>query len=71
MSEVANIPELDIDPYSAENLVDPYPMHQRMREADPVVRLNLAVPNDAATFISSAGVGLRIQPRGAWTEPDP
>src|SRR5690606_21576246 len=62
----------DIDPYSAENLIDPYPMHQRMREAGPVVKLTPypslvacarheqvhAVFNDHASFISGAGVGL-------------
>ncbi|WP_341887858.1 cytochrome P450 [Variovorax sp. YR752] len=72
MNETANLPELDIDPYSAENLIDPYPMHQRMREAGPVVKLTPypslvacarheqvhAVFNDHATFISGAGVGL-------------
>jgi cytochrome P450 len=72
MNETANIPVLDIDPYVAENLIDPYPMHERMREAGPVVRLQPypslvacarheqvhAVLNDHANFISGAGVGL-------------
>lgn len=72
MNETANLPELDIDPYSAENLIDPYPMHEHLREAGPVVRLTPypsvvvcarheqvhAVFNDHATFISGAGVGL-------------
>ncbi len=72
MNETANLPELDIDPYSAENLIDPYPMHERLREAGPVVRLTPypsvvvcgrheqvhAVFNDHGTFISGAGVGL-------------
>lgn len=72
MNETANLPELDDDPYSAENLIDPYPMHERMREAGPVVKLTPypslvacarheqvhAVFNDHATFISGAGVGL-------------
>lgn len=67
-----NLPELELDPYSAENLIDPYPMHQRMREAGPVVKLTPypslvacarheqvhAVFNDHATFSSGAGVGL-------------
>lgn len=66
------IPELDIDPYAEANLIDPYPMHQRMREAGPVVRLTPyptlvacpwhesvhAVMNNHAVFISGAGVGL-------------
>jgi hypothetical protein len=42
MNEITNVPELDIDPYAAENLIDPYPMHQRIREAGPVVRLTRA-----------------------------
>jgi 4-methoxybenzoate monooxygenase (O-demethylating) len=68
----ASIPELDIDPYQTENLIDPYPMHQRIREAGPVVRLTPysgllvcarhaevhAVLNDHEAFISGAGVGL-------------
>ncbi|HEU0203970.1 MAG TPA: cytochrome P450 [Burkholderiaceae bacterium] len=72
MNETQAIPELDIDPYAPANLLDPYPMHQRMREAGPVVRLKPyptlvacarhaevhAVLNDHATFISGAGVGL-------------
>lgn len=66
------IPELDIDPYSTENLLDPYPMHERIRAAGPVLRLTPyprlvvcarhaevhAVLNDHETFISGAGVGL-------------
>ena len=67
----SRIPELDIDPYAEANLLDPYPMHERLREAGPVLRLRPygvlacarhaevhAVFNDHASFISSAGVGL-------------
>lgn len=68
----ATIPELDIDPYQSENLIDPYPMHQRIRDAGPVVRLTPysglvacarhaevhAVLNDHEAFVSGAGVGL-------------
>ena len=66
-----DIPELDLDPYSEANLLDPYPMHERLREAGPVLRLTHygivgcarhapvhAVLNDAEHFISGAGVGL-------------
>lgn len=66
-----DLPELDIDPYSPENLIDPYPMHERLREAGPVVWLKPygivgcarheqvhAVLNDHVNFISGAGVGL-------------
>lgn len=69
---INTIPELDIDPYLEENLIDPYPMHETIREAGPVVRLKPypdmvacgrhaevhAVLNDWETFISGAGVGL-------------
>jgi len=72
MNEISQIPELDIDPYAADNLIDPYPMHARMREAGPVLRLKPypslvacarheqvhAVLNDHESFISGAGAGL-------------
>lgn len=72
MNETLSIPELDFDPYATANLLDPYPMHQAVREAGPVVKLRPypslvacarheqvhAVLNDHATFISGAGVGL-------------
>lgn len=72
MTETISIPELDFDPYAADNLNDPYPMHQAVREAGPVVRLKPyptlvatarheqvhAVLNDHVHFISGAGVGL-------------
>jgi len=72
MNTTPAIPELDFDPYAPEVLLDPYLMHQALREAGPVVRLKPypslvacarheqvhAVLNDHATFISGAGVGL-------------
>ena len=72
MNKVATIPQLDFDPYASENLLDPYPMHEAVREAGPVVKLRPyptlvacarheqvhAVLNDHASFISGAGVGL-------------
>jgi len=72
MNETATLPELDFDPYASENLLDPYPMHEAVREAGPVVKLRPyptlvacgrheqvhAVLNDHANFISGAGVGL-------------
>lgn len=72
MSDTLNILDLEIDPYSVENLLDPYPMHERLREAGPVVRLTPyanvvacgrhaevhAVFSDHVNFISGAGVGL-------------
>ena len=33
------IPELDVDPFSTENLTDPHPMYEQLREAGPLVRL--------------------------------
>lgn len=72
MDDTLTLPELDVDPYAADNLIDPYPMHERMRETGPVVRLKPypgvvacarheqvhAVLNDHEAFISGAGVGL-------------
>jgi 4-methoxybenzoate monooxygenase (O-demethylating) len=72
MTSTVTMPELDVDPYAEANLLDPYPMHQRMRDAGPVVRLTPypslvacarhaevhAVLTDHENFISGAGVGL-------------
>jgi 4-methoxybenzoate monooxygenase (O-demethylating) len=72
MNHIHEVPELDIDPYSVENLTDPYPMHERMREAGPVVRLKPypdvvacarysdthTVFNNHQQFISGAGGGM-------------
>lgn len=72
MNPSVDCPELDIDPYETANLLDPYPMHRRLRDAGPVVRLAPysgvvacarhaevhAVLNDHENFISGAGVGL-------------
>lgn len=65
------IPELDVDPYAHDSLLNPYPMHEIMREAGPVVKLKnypvyacarhqevQQVLSDYENFISSAGVGL-------------
>lgn len=67
----AQIPHLDIDPFSDEMIDEPYAMHEIVREAGPVVYLPtydlIAVGRHAEvqsvmmnweTFISSAGVGL-------------
>ena len=66
-----SIPVLDVDPYAAHNLLDPYPMHELMRESGPVFKLKdypvyacarheqvHQVLTDYETFISGAGVGL-------------
>jgi cytochrome P450 len=65
------VPHLDFDPFSIEFFADPFPTHERMREAGPVVYLDKwgtygvaryaevhAVLNDPQTFCSSRGVGL-------------
>jgi 4-methoxybenzoate monooxygenase (O-demethylating) len=65
------IPSLDVDPFSIEFFENPHPVHEVLREAGPVVRLDKwniygvaryaevhAVLNDPLTFCSSRGVGL-------------
>ncbi|HET6184149.1 MAG TPA: cytochrome P450 [Acetobacteraceae bacterium] len=66
-----DLPELDIDPFSAEFFENPFPMHSALREAGPVVRLPRygvvgvaryaevrAVLSDWQSFSSARGVGL-------------
>jgi cytochrome P450 len=65
------VPHLDFDPFSIEFFADPFPTHEKLREAGPVVYLDKwdvygvaryeqvhAVLNDPLTFCSSRGVGL-------------
>ena len=65
------VASLDLDPYSPEWLRDPYPFHEMLREAGPVVRLSKygvwalaryehvrSTLNRWEVFCSSAGVGL-------------
>jgi cytochrome P450 len=65
------VPHLDIDPFAIEFFADPFPTHEVLREAGPVVYLDKwnvygvaryaevhAVLNDPMTFCSSRGVGL-------------
>jgi cytochrome P450 len=65
------VPHLDIDPFSMAFFADPYPAHEALREAGPVVYLDKwniygvaryaqvhAMLNDPAAFCSSRGVGL-------------
>ncbi|WP_315833722.1 cytochrome P450 [Bradyrhizobium prioriisuperbiae] len=65
------IPSLDVDPFSMEFFANPHPVHEVLREAGPVVRLDKwnvfavaryaevhAVLNDPQTFCSRRGVGL-------------
>ncbi|MFC0550839.1 cytochrome P450 [Planotetraspora thailandica] len=62
---------LDDDPFSDDFLADPYPRHERIRDAGPVVRLSrygiwasarheqvFAALTDWRTFSSASGVGL-------------
>lgn len=64
-------PILDLDPFSHDYIIDPYPFHRQMREAGPVVWLKKygiwsvsryaqvkAVLQDPETFCSGQGVGL-------------
>jgi 4-methoxybenzoate monooxygenase (O-demethylating) len=68
---MTRIPSLDLDPFSIEFFENPHPVHEMLREAGPVVRLDKwniygvaryaevhAVLNDPQTFCSSRGVGL-------------
>src|SRR6478736_443258 len=70
-SAVSGVPHLDVDPFDMNFFADPYPTHELLREAGPVVYLDKwnvygvaryaevhAVLNDPATFCSSRGVGL-------------
>src|SRR3954471_6589811 len=65
------IPHFDFDPFSTEFFADPFPTHEKLREAGPVVYLDKwgvygvaryeqvhTVLNDPVTFCSSRGVGL-------------
>ncbi|MGO9358427.1 MAG: cytochrome P450 [Xanthobacteraceae bacterium] len=67
----AEIPSLDLDPFSIAYFDDPFPHQELLRETGPVVRLDkwnvhgvaryaevFAVLNDPQTFCSSRGVGL-------------
>lgn len=64
-------PALDVDPFTHEYIIDPYPFHRQMRDAGPVVWLERygiwsvsryaqvkAVLHDPSTFCSGLGVGL-------------
>ena len=71
MPSAPAFPVSDIDPFSDEFLTDPYPFHERLREAGPVVWLERyglwacarhaevqAALTDWQTFSSAAGVGI-------------
>ncbi|MBO4225601.1 cytochrome P450 [Bradyrhizobium neotropicale] len=65
------VPHLDVDPFAIAFFADPFPTHEVLREAGPVVYLDKwnvygvaryaevhAMLNDPLTFCSSRGVGL-------------
>jgi cytochrome P450 len=69
--EQSTYPVSDVDPFSREYLVDPYPFHEQLREAGPMVWLHKwncwgtgrykemnEILADPQTFCSGAGVGI-------------
>lgn len=81
--EPLGAPVSDLDPYADEVLDDPYPHYEALRELGPVVYLRRydafglarhaeidAVLRDAASFCSSAGVGLaNFHVEEPWRKP--
>lgn len=78
----SGVPTIDKDPYSTEYLIDPYPFHEELREAGPVVWLEpygvwatgryehvRDILTDWRTFMSGAGVGLIDLRVDAWRPP--
>ena len=73
----------DIDPFSRAFLADPYPFHEQLREAGPVVRLTRynvwavtryehvhAILSDWQTFGSGGGVGIsNFHKEANWRPP--
>lgn len=70
-AENSSVTVLDVDPFAETNLVDPYPMHEDLRESGAVVYLEryrvwamarhaevYAALTDHETFCSSRGAGL-------------
>jgi cytochrome P450 len=70
--ELQHVPVLDIDPYDIEVLRDPYPFHEALREAGPVVYIKAhdvyavgryaeskAVMSDWNRFTHRGGVGIQ------------
>lgn len=78
--KVVSLPD---DPYAVENIVDPYPLHEKLREAGPVVWLEKCgvyalaryepvyeVLADFETFCSSGGLGPQdIRKQDGWRPP--
>ena len=73
----------DIDPFSNEFLADPYPFHQQLREAGPIVRLTrhnvwasgryeqvYSILNNWQSFGSAGGVGIsNFHKEANWRPP--
>jgi cytochrome P450 len=76
-------PVLEVDPFSHDYILNPYPYHRQLRDAGPAVRLKQwdvwavarhtqvrAVLEDAATFCSGAGVGIsNFEKEKPWRPP--
>jgi cytochrome P450 len=81
--EACSYPSIDVDPFSEAYTSDPYPAHERLRRAGPIVWLPKwrvwavarydqvrAILNDPATFGSGAGVGLaNFRVEKPWRSP--
>ena len=82
---IPDAPVLDEDPFSDENIADPYPFFRRMREMAPAVFIAPhgyyavgrhaeagIVASDSARFTTTGGVGLSdIRKPGAWRPRSP
>lgn len=76
-------PVVDIDPFSRDYILNPFPYHAQMRDAGPVIRLKQwdvysvsryaqvrAVLEDPETFCSGAGVGIsNFKKEPPWRPP--
>lgn len=85
MRQCADLATVDVDPYGADFLADPYPFHAMLRDAGPVIWLPRyavfalarhgevrAALGDAQTFCSSAGIGLsNFRTEKPWRPPSP
>lgn len=83
LGPAANVPIVDIDPYSEEVLTEPYSYYEQLREAGPIVWLKkyevyaigrhapvTRVLTDPTTYCSSAGVGLtNFHTETPWRKP--
>ncbi|MGH9021886.1 MAG: cytochrome P450 [Acidimicrobiia bacterium] len=83
MSQTTSARAVDVDPFSEEFLVDPYPFHEVFREAGPAVRIERyptwvlarydpiqCALNDPETYSSAAGVGLSdFRREKPWRKP--